>query len=209
MNEAERKKSERSILGLVLLIAALFAGVKLVFAGLDAMLPDPAPVQYAGISDRGGQYSGYSLRVLDEEARQGKDIQSWLARSREELDQEPDGEKHAAFWLYRMDIGEYLLYLPEQERTLEPADFTAVEEGDEDGETVLVLRARTGEKSEEILPEEQLLGFITESKQWRGIRLRVILDGRELNVHKLASQGGDSTPLKRCTSGGTHKERPI
>ena len=67
--------------------------------------------------------------------------------------------------------------------------MTATEERDEDGEYTLVLRARTPEESAEVDPEEQLVCFATQSESWRGIRVQVILDGREQVVYKLASQG--------------------
>ena len=37
-------------------------------------------------------------------------------------------------------------------------------------------------------PEEQLFSLKTQSDWWRGIRVKVILDGREKDVCKLASK---------------------
>lgn len=53
----------------------------------------------------------------------------------------------------------------------------------------LVLRARTPENSEPVAPEETLYCFATTSDSWNGIRVRVILDGREQEVRKLTSIG--------------------
>ena len=93
------------------------------------------------------------------------------------------------FWLYRQDTDEYLLYLPDQDRSLLEGGLTASEETEEDSEVCLVLRARTPENSKPVAPEETLYCFATTSDSWNGIRVRVILDGREQEVRKLTSIG--------------------
>lgn len=187
MNENETKKSNQTlvILGLIALIAALFVGIKVIFAGLGAMLPHEETSRYTMLTDEKGQISAYGARLLTGEERQEQDIQGWLARVREEN----DGES-AAFWLCRVDTDEYILFLPEQDRTLSADNITAAEEKDGDGETVLVLRLRTPEDGTEVAPEEQLFSIKTQSDWWRGIRVKVILDGREKNVCKLAAKEG-------------------
>lgn len=183
MNETNNKTSTLTIVGLIALILVFFVSIKLIFAGLDNMLPEEEVSPYTVLSTEKGGESDYWLRLLTEEERQAKDVQAWLERAEEDAE---DG----AFWLCRMDSGEYLLYLPEQDRVLADTDLTATEERDEDGEITLVLRARTGEKSESVEPEEQLLCLATQSPSWKGVRLKVVLDGREQPVHKLVSQGG-------------------
>lgn len=187
MNENETKKSNQTlvILGLIVLIAALFVGIKVIFAGLAAMLPHEETSRYTMLTDEKGQTSAYGAHLLTEEERQEQDIRDWLARIREET-----AGGSAAFWLCRVDAGEYILYLPEQDRTLSTADITAAEEKDGDGEIVLVLRLRTPENGAEVTPEEQLFSLKTQSDWWRGIRVKVILDGREKDVCKLASKEG-------------------
>ena len=64
------------------------------------------------------------------------------------------------------------------------------EEADLSGEVTLVIRARTAEDSEQIVPEEQLFAIKTNSETWRGIRLSIILDGREKEVRKLVAKDG-------------------
>lgn len=187
MNENETKKSNQTlvILGLIALIAVLFIGVKLIFAGLGAMLPREEASRYTMLADENSQNTAYGVRLLTEEEIQTNELQTWLDSAREWA-----GEGHAAFWLCRTDEEEYVLYLPEQDRTLSAADITATEEKDGDGEITLVLRIRTPEDGTEVAPEEQLFSFKTQSERWRGIRLNVILDGREKDVCKLASKGG-------------------
>ena len=185
MNETERKRPNQVlvILGLIALVAALFIGINLIFAGLGAMLPHEETSRYTMLKGGNGQNSAYGACLLTEEERQEQDVRDWLARVREE-----NGGESAAFWLCRVDEEAYILYLPEQDRTLSTADITATEEKDTDGETVLVLRLRTPEDGTEVAPEEQLFRFKTRSDEWRGIRVKVILDGREKDVYKLASK---------------------
>ena len=105
-----------------------------------------------------------------------------------ELEQTPETEG-IVFWLYRQDTDEYLLYLPDQDHSLLEGGLTASEETEEDSEVCLVLRARTPENSKPVAPEETLYCFATTSDSWNGIRVRVILDGREQEVRKLTSIG--------------------
>ena len=186
MNETQKKQPNQLlvVLGLLALIAVLFIGINVIFAGLGAMLPHEGSVRYTILADENGQNTAYGACLLTEEEVRAEEIQKWLDRAGEQA-----GEG-GAFWLYRFDTDEYVLYLPEQDRTFSTADVTATEEADGDGETVLVLRVRTPEKGTEVAPEEQLFSFKTRSERWRGIRLRVILDGREKDVCKLAAKEG-------------------
>lgn len=182
----EQKKSGLlPIVGLILLIVVLFVGIKLIFAGLGAAMPKPE-TEWEWLTNQGGLETAYALRVLSEEERQAKDVARWLSAAEEQM---AEGEQDQAFWLYRQEQDQYVLYLPGQDRALTSDSITATEEREEDGEYTLVLRARTPEESDDVTPEEQLLCFATQSESWRGIRVRVILDGREQAVYKLASQG--------------------
>ena len=80
--------------------------------------------------------------------------------------------------------------LPDQDRSLSTGSFTATEERDPDGMIALVLRVRTPETGESVEPGSQLFCLRTQSNQWKGVRLRVIVDGREQAVSKLAQQNG-------------------
>ena len=95
------------------------------------------------------------------------------------------------FWLYRQDVDEYVLYMPEQDRQLQHGDITVREEKGEDGQVTLVIRLRTPEGAEQVEPKEQLLSFSTTSVKWNGIRLSIILDGREQGIYVLTSKGND------------------
>lgn len=53
----------------------------------------------------------------------------------------------------------------------------------------LVLRAAPRRTASRWRPEETLYCFATTSDSWNGIRVRVILDGREQEVRKLTSIG--------------------
>lgn len=189
MNEIHSGKKDLAvILGLVVLIAVLGASVCLIFAGLEAMAPQPEPSLFTALNDQSGRPSPYGMRLLTEEERQARDVGTWLKSAKEMAGDRVDKE-HDAFWLCRQDTDVYILYLPDQDRVLTAADVTATEETAEDGVVVLVLRARTPEGGEEVVPEEQLLYFQTDSKNWNGIRIQVILDGREQQVYKLAAKG--------------------
>lgn len=182
------KKNVLVMLGLVILIAVLAASVCLIFAGLETMVPQREPSLFTVLNNENGQPSPYGMRLLTEEDQQAQDIQNWLERVRKMAGDRVDNENDV-FWLYRQDTDEYVLYLPDQDRALTVADVTAAEETAEDGVVILVLRARTPEGGDEIAPEQQLLCFQTESKNWNGIRIQVILDGRERQVYKLAAKG--------------------
>ena len=186
MNETKNnKKQTLGILGLVALILVLFLGIKVIFAGLDRVMPRPEPSPYTALTDEDGQSVPYGLRLLEAEEVQAQEVQSWLEQALDAMDRGSADGENSAFWLYRQDTDEYLLYLPGQDRSLSPLDVTAAEERDGDGEITLALRARTPEGGREVRPEEQLLCIRTQSEQWRGIRVKVVLDGRERYVHKL------------------------
>ena len=61
MNEAENKNTNQTlvILGLIALIVVLFVGIKLIFAGLGAMLPKEEASRYTVLTDEKGQTSAY------------------------------------------------------------------------------------------------------------------------------------------------------
>ena len=172
----EEQKREFPLLGWVAILAALVLGVIGIFAMLERVMPKEWEAQ---IWTESPSNSAYEVRMLEEDESQEKDVRAWLERTG------GDG----AFWLYRKDRDEYVLYLPRQDRTLELTDLSFDEETDTDGETVLVLRARTAEDSREVDPVTQLFCCRTHSERWKGIRVRVILDGREKEVHKLVSVG--------------------
>lgn len=182
MEENNTRKKEFPLAGWIAILAALVVGVILIFAMLEEVMPKQWGAQiWDEMTVEKGQSGTYFMRMLQSEELEDKDIRSWLGRAGE--------EEEAVYWLYRQESDEYVLYLPQQDRVLTLEDLTASEEKDEDGETNLVLRARTSEESEEITPEEQLFCIRTDSKEWRGIRIKVILDGREKNVNKLVSKG--------------------
>lgn len=180
------------IVGLILLIAVLFAGVKLVFAGLGYVIPQDEGPEETGtwyqMYNEQGEAVRYTLREPGEIDLSAPDIAQWMEQAAGELEQTPETEG-IVFWLYRQDTDEYLLYLPDQDRSLLEGGLTASEETEEDSEVCLVLRARTPENSEPVAPEETLYCFATTSDSWNGIRVRVILDGREQEVRKLTSIG--------------------
>ena len=182
------KKEALTIGGMLLLVAALTLGVALIFRGLESIMPERQASSYTQLSGQNGWSAPYGMRLLDEQEREGQAIQTWLESSQEWMDWMQNED--IAFWMYRMDEDEYILYLPGQSRQLEAADVTATEERDTDGEVALVLRVRTPEGGDELLPEEQQLCFKTDSTDWNGIRLRIVLDGREQQVQKTANLDG-------------------
>ena len=142
MNENEKKNGWLSILGYVALIVVLFIGIKVVFAGLGRVIPKTEDIQpqFTALNNREGQQVSYSLRLLTDEEMQSEEVQQWLDRAREQA--EPDT---GAYWLVRLEEDDYLLCLPDQDRSLSPGSFTATEERDPDGMIALVLRIRTPE----------------------------------------------------------------
>lgn len=185
-NEKDKKQERNMIIAMIALVVILFAGVKLIFAGLEQVLPDQWAAQvWENMQTEQGGLALYDLRMISPEELEAEvsgDIRGWLEES-------AAGEA-GAYWLCRRETDEYVLYLPAQDRAISLADITATEETDPDGETALVLRIRTPEEGETVVPEEQLFCIKTESESWRGIRLRVILDGREQETAKRVSQEG-------------------
>ena len=183
MEEQKNKSEMKSIIGIMLLILALFVGVKVMFSAMEKYMPNQWDAQVWDEMETVKGSGLYSLRMIQKDEAEMADISKWLEYAEE---QEEDGQ---VFWLNRQDRGEYVLYLPEQDRVLENADLTVSEEKMDDGRVTMVLRARTPEKSEEIDAEEQLFCIKTDSEQWDGQRVKVILDGREQNVVQVNGQG--------------------
>ena len=83
-----------------------------------------------------------------------------------------------------------MLFLPMQDRMLDADDITVTEEKQEDGSAALVLRIRTSEDSEDA-ESGQLLIFQDFRSSWNGENVRVVLDGRELEVQKCIATGSE------------------
>ena len=183
--EHEVQTKDRSLALYIALLVALFVAIVGLFALLKGMAPTSWEAQIWDTMNTEKVVGGtYQMRMLDERERGDKTIQTWLEKAGEE-------DADAAFWLYLMEEDYYVLYLPGQDRTLGLADITVSEETEKGGtENTLVNRARTSEKREDILPEEQLFAIKTNSETWRGIRLSIILDGREKEVRKLVAKDG-------------------
>ena len=191
-NQVETK--ERSLAFWLILLAALFFGVVGIFAMLELVVP--AGVQsgtgaWNALYSKDGAPTAYTMRTLGEKDHQTEDVTRWLTASGDYVAQELGGDdRDTVFWLYRQDSDEYILCLPEQDREIAPTDVTANEEKDDDGSVRLVIRIRTDENAAEIEPGEQLLSFGTNSEKWNGIRVSVILDGRERKVRIMTSKDG-------------------
>lgn len=143
------------IVGLILLIAVLFAGVKLVFAGLGYVIPqDEGPEEtgtwYQMYNER-GEAVRYTLREPGEIDLSAPDIAQWMEQAAGELEQTPETEG-IVFWLYRQDTDEYLLYLPDQDRSLLEGGLTASEETEEDSEVCLSCGPAPRENSKPVAP---------------------------------------------------------
>ena len=179
-NQVETK--EKSLGFWLAMLAALTIGVIGLFALLKVSLPNSWEAQiWDEMTVDKVPAGSYQMRMLDERERDEKIVRSWLEQGDDEQD---------AYWLYVWEEDYYILYLPGQDRVLGLQDLTVTEEADINGEVTLVLRARTAEGSEQIVPEEQLFAIKTNSSAWRGIRVSVILDGREKDVEKLVAKDG-------------------
>ena len=183
-NKSEEKKQKWTIIGMILMIVALFCGIKLIFSMLGTVIQQEEPsVVWYDLYTAKGQVSTYDMRILESEEQERKDVREWLESAQ-------DWQEDSAYLLWLKEEDQYILYLPTQDRTVTTQDLTATEELDGDGELALVLRIRTAEGSEEVDPAQQLLAIQTTSEDWNGIRVKLILDGREVQVHKCASISG-------------------
>ena len=193
MEENKTQTNEKSLGFWLFVLVALFAGVVGIFAMLEMVVPqgvERGSGTWTSLYSQSGAPSPYSMRMMGEKDRKSSDVSAWLTASGDYIAQELDGEERdAAFWLWRQDSDEYVLYLPGQDRVLTGADISAGEEKDDDGSKRLVIRIRTPENGEEIVPKEQLLSFRTESAGWNGIRLTILMDGREQDVRVMTSIG--------------------
>ena len=191
-NQVETK--EKSLGFWLAVLAALTIGIIGLFAVLKATLPNSWEAQIWDTMTTEKTVGGtYQMRMLDERERSDGDVRLWMDKVQLDraLVSDLDALKDKVYWLYLMEEDYYVLYLPEQDRTLGLADITVSEETEKGGsENTLVIRARTSEKSEDIIPEEQLFAIKTNSETWRGIRLSIILDGREKEVRKLVARDG-------------------
>ncbi len=177
---------KKTIIGSCAVILALMLGVGMMFKGLEAVIPNEWDAQvWDDMHTEKGATALYDLRMIQEEELQSvnsQDINKWLDYAQRQ-------EMEAVYWLYRQDSGEYVLYLPEQDRVLKNKDLSATEEIMPDGRMSLVVRGRTPEKSEAIVPEQQLFCMKSDSPEWDGQRVRIILDGREQKVIQSTAQG--------------------
>ncbi len=182
----EKKSSSAGVGVMALAVIALFIAVKFLFGMMDAVMPSQWDAQvWDDMYDEKGNVSLIDLRMIPEEEFVHADIRFWM----EVLGQETQEEQ--VFLLYRQELNEYVLYLPDQDRTLKNRDLSATEEMMPDGRVTLVLRARTAEESEMVVPEEQLFCIKSESKDWDGQRVRILVDGREKDVVRMSAIGSN------------------
>ena len=169
----EQKKEKWSIIGMIALVVVLFLGVKIAFAGSDLAIGQNQPeVVRQPLSTESGGDSQWMLLTKSED---NDEVKQWLKKA---------DQTDPAYWLERQEAGEYLLYLPMQDRAVSADDVTVTE-----GDGVLVVRIRTSEGSE-AAENGQLLVFQDFRSSWTGDQVRVVLDGRELTVQKCIATGG-------------------
>lgn len=169
----KQKNGIWSIVGLLALVVVLFIGVKIAFAGLDVAIGQKQPqVVRQPVSTESGSDSAWMLLA---EYSGEETVAQWLEKA---------DRSDRAYWLENQETGEYLLYLPMQDRTLDVDDLTVTEE-----ESGLVLRVRTAEDSQ-AASQGQLLTLQNFHSAWDGEQVRAILDGRELEVQKCIAAGG-------------------
>ena len=179
-NQVETK--EKSLGFWLAMLAVLTIVIVGLFALLKVSLPNSWEAQiWDEMTVEKTAEGSYQMRMLEQRERDEKILRSWLEQAEDE---------QAVYWLYMQEEDYYVLYLPGQDRALGLRDLTVTEEADTGGEVTLVIRGRTAEGSEQIVPEEQLFAIKTNSGAWRGIRLSVILDGREKDVNKLVAKDG-------------------
>lgn len=175
-----RKVEWVKIIGIGALILALFFASSMIFYLMERVVAAPEATAVYQMDKVNGDPSNYFVEILDEAPSQTE--RSWIESA-------ADWEERYGYWLFRREKDDYLLYLPTQDCTLSAVDITADEERDTDGVQSLVLRIRTPEGSEPVLPEHQLFCIEYRGEQWDGSRVRVILDGREISLLKLVADG--------------------
>ena len=191
--EKQVETKEKSLGFWLAALAVLTIGIIGLFSLLRATLPNSWEAQiWDEMTVEKTAEGSYQMRVLDERERTDGDVRLWMDRVMlgRALVSDLNTLKDEAYWLYLQEEDYYVLYLPEQDRVLTLQDLTVTEEADLGGEVTMVIRARTAEDSEQVTPEEQLFAIKTNSSAWRGIRVAVILDGREKNVNKLVAKDG-------------------
>ena len=182
----EKKKAGMGIVAPIFMILILFFGVKIMFGMIEGIMPSQWAAQvWDDMYDEKGNASVYSLRMIPEEELVYADLKQWIKLASEDV------QDNQVFWLYRQDLEEYVLYLPQQDRSLKNRDLSADEEMMPDGRVTLVIRARTSEESEAVVPEEQLFCIKSGSREWDGQRVRVVLDGRAQDVVKMSAMGSN------------------
>ena len=190
-NQVETK--EKSLAFWLVVLAVLTIGVIGLFGLLKVTLPNSWEAQiWDEMTVEKTAEGSYQMRMLDEGERAEGDVRLWMDKVflNRALVSDLGTLKDKAYWLYLQEEDYYVLYLPEQDRVLTVRDLTVTEEADLSGEVTLVIRARTAEDSKQIVPKEQLFAIKTNSSAWRGIRVSVILDGREKSVEKLVAKDG-------------------
>ena len=191
--EHEVQTKDRSLALYIALLVALFVAIVGLFALLKGMAPTSWEAQiWDNMTTEKTVGGTYQMRMLDERERADGDVRLWMDKVflNRALVSDLGTLKDKVYWLYLQEEDYYVLYLPEQDRVLTLQDLTVTEEADLSGEVTLVIRARTAEDSEQVIPEEQLFAIKTNSSAWRGIRVSVILDGREKSVEKLVAKDG-------------------
>ena len=185
----EKKSSSAGIGVMVVAVIALFIAVKFLFGMMDAVMPSQWDAQvWDDMYDEKGNISLIDLRMIPEEEFVHADIRFWMEALGQEIQ---DAQAEQVFLLHRQELNEYVLYLPNQDRALKNRDLSATEEMMPDGRVTLVLRARTAEESETVVPEEQLFCIKSESQDWDGQRVRIIVDGREKDVVRMSAIGSN------------------
>ena len=163
--EHEVQTKDKSLALYIVLLVALFISVVGLFALLKGMAPTSWEAQIWDTMNTEKTVGGtYQMRMLDERERTDGDVRLWMDKVLLDraLESNLDTLKDKVYWLYLMEEDYYVLYLPEQDRTLGLADITVSEETEKGGtENTLVLRACTSEKSEGVVPEDQLFAIKT------------------------------------------------
>ena len=182
----EKKKSTVGVFVWAIIILVLFFSVKFIFGLMEGVMPNQWAAQvWDEMYDEKGNTSQYALRMIPEEEFVYADLTQWIKLAAEET------RDDQVFWLYRQDQKEYVLYFPQQDRSMRNRDLSVTEEMMPDGRVTLVIRARTAEESETVIPEEQLFCIKSESREWDGQRVRIILDGRGQEVIKMSAVGAN------------------
>lgn len=181
MNQSEQKQSGPSILMLVVLIAALVVGVKVIFSGLEIIAPPPKADPHRVVDVTTGAKSPWQLTIGPD--REASQVDQWLEKC---------GADQGFYGLMETSPNswEAYFYLPGVEQKLTNENIS-LEIVTQEENTILTIYINTVGLEEKTDPKEQLLAFLPPAGEKWPNSLAVVLNGAPLEqAGQCISNGG-------------------